>query len=59
MKAVLNRLSDAFYRLAIFAFFLEIFFFLMSVLTNVSLFGKIHFQNFCNETAMLAKVSNN
>ena len=49
-KAVLNRLLDDFYRLAICAFILKILFFGTSVSTNLRLFRMIHFRNFCNET---------
>ena len=53
-ETVLNSLSDAFCSLAICAFILEILiFFVTSVSINLSLFLKVHFQNFCNDTAML------
>ena len=49
-KVLLNRFSDAFSRLVKCFFILEVFF--MSVLTNLSLFQIVHFQNFYNETVM-------
>ena len=54
-KAVLNRFSDAFYRLVICVFILEIFF--MSVLTNLSLFQMIHFKNFYDETVLNNRIA--
>ena len=65
-EAVLNKLSDAFNRLAIYINFINLIwnvsliFFGLSVFTNISLFGMVHFWNFCNETAVVndAKVKN-
>ena len=54
-KAVLNRFSDAFYRLVICVFILKIFF--VSVLTNLSLLQMVHFQNFYNETVMNNRIA--
>ena len=54
-KAVLKRFSDAFYRLVICVFILEIFF--MSVLINLSLFQMVHFQTFYSETVMHNRIA--
>ena len=42
--------------LVICSFILEIFF--MSVLTNLTLFQMVHFQNFYNETVLNNKIAN-
>ena len=53
--ALLNRFSDAFYRLVVRVFILEIFF--MSVFTNLSLFQVVHLQIFYDETVMNNRIA--
>ena len=54
-KAVLNRLSDDFYRLVVCTVILQIFF--MSVLTNLNLFRMVYFQHFHIETVVNSRIT--